>query len=64
MQLLTDIVKILALLAAAAIIGNWFLREVKNAKIAGKPWYAPYLTIPGGLVLAAILLPILVWIVQ
>ncbi|HMA66645.1 MAG TPA: hypothetical protein VKO20_02390 [Desulfosalsimonadaceae bacterium] len=64
MQLVINLVKVLALLAAAGIIGNWFLREVKNAKHAGKPWYAPYLTIPGGLVLAAVLLPILVWIVQ
>ena len=32
--------------------------EVKKAKAHGKPWYAPYLTIPGVLVIAALLVPV------
>lgn len=59
---LLDILKILAVLVGAAILGNWFLKEVKEGKIAGKPWYAPYRSIPGIMVVMVILLPILIWL--
>jgi hypothetical protein len=43
------------------ILGNWFLIEHKKAKIAGKPWYASYLSPPGVLIMGLIvLLPLLV----
>lgn len=62
---LLDIVKIAAILSAAGILGNWFLKEVKQAKLSGSPWYAPYLTAPGILVvIVALLLPILAWLGQ
>jgi hypothetical protein len=53
------IVKAIPILIAAFMLGNWFLKEVKKAKAAGEPWYAPYLTVPGILVLIVLMLPFL-----
>jgi hypothetical protein len=59
---LLQIIKMIAVLAAAALIGNWFLRELRAARDAGKPWYAAYLTPPGILVIVAVVvLPLAVW---
>ena len=52
------LVKYAAVLVAAMVIGNWFLTEVKKAKINQQPWYKPYLSIPGLIILAALSLPI------
>ena len=54
------IIKIVCLLAAAVILGNLFLSEVKKARMEHKPWYAPYLTVPGLLVIIAIFLPLII----
>ena len=62
MNWLFDIIKIVAILAAAGILGNWFLREVRQTKLAGKPWYSPYISVPGILVIIAVLLPVLLWL--
>ncbi|MEJ2641376.1 MAG: hypothetical protein P8010_17555 [Desulfosarcinaceae bacterium] len=51
-------------LIAAVIVGNWFLSEAKKAKAAGKPWYTPYLSIPGFLILVALLIPIVLWVMK
>jgi hypothetical protein len=56
--------KIVAVLLAAASVGNWFLTEVKKARITGKPWYQPYLSIPGILIMLALLLPVLWWLIR
>lgn len=56
--------KYTAVLVAAIVIGNWFLAEVKKAKIYQKPWYKPYLSIPGLIILAALSLPIIIWIMS
>jgi len=62
MTLLTQILKMIAVLAAAALLGNWFLSELRAARRSGKPWFAVYLTVPGILVVvAAVLLPIAAW---
>ncbi|NOY70410.1 MAG: hypothetical protein GXP53_13155 [Deltaproteobacteria bacterium] len=61
---LIQILKIICLFAAAVILGNMFLDEVKNARIEHKPWYAPYLTIPGLLIIIAILLPLLIRLLE
>lgn len=55
-----EIIKYLPVLIAALLLGNWFMAEVKKAKIQQKPWYAPYLSIPGILILMAISLPIFI----
>ncbi|MFW6297355.1 MAG: hypothetical protein ACOC03_02525 [Desulfosalsimonas sp.] len=56
------IIKAVAVLAAAGILGNWFLAEVKKSKIKNEPWYKPYLSPPGLLVIFAVLLPVIVWL--
>ena len=58
------LVKYTAVLVAAIVIGNWFLAEVKQAKINQKPWYKPYLSIPGLIILAALSLPIIIWFIS
>jgi len=58
------IIKIIAPLLAAIMIGNWFLSEVKAARRKGKPRYKAYLSIPGILIMLAILLPIVLWIIK
>lgn len=59
---IADAIKAIALLIAAAVVGNWYLSEVKRAKQEKAAWYKPYISIPGILIfLAAIGLPILVW---
>lgn len=50
--------KAIPVLVAALFLGNWFLREARKAKMAGKPWYAPYLTIPGILIIVAFMIPV------
>jgi hypothetical protein len=60
---LVNLLRLVAILLAAASVGNWFLAEFKKAKALGKPWYSAYLTIPGLLVIAAVIgLPLLIWI--
>jgi hypothetical protein len=61
---LVNILKLIAVLVAALLVGNWFLAEVKSARLKGKPWYQPYLSIPGLLIILALLLPIIVWIIK
>jgi len=56
--LVMSILKAIPILVAAIFLGNWFLSEVKKAKATGKPWYAPYLTIPGILILIAFMIPV------
>ena len=60
---ITDLLKYIPLLLAAAIIGNWFHSEVKKAKAARAAWYKPYLSIPGVIIVLAVIgLPIIVWL--
>jgi hypothetical protein len=53
-----NMIKAIPILLAAFLLGNWFLSEVRKAKAAGKPWYAPYLTIPGILILITFMIPV------
>lgn len=54
------LVKAAAALCAAALVGTWFLDEVKKAKNRNAPWYSPYLSPPGLIILAALLAPVLI----
>ncbi|MGB5987216.1 MAG: hypothetical protein WBG37_18070 [Desulfobacterales bacterium] len=57
-----ELLRMAAALGTGALLGNWFLKEVRRARNAGKPWHAPYKTVPGILVLLAlIILPLLYW---
>jgi len=61
---LTTIARIIAPLVAAIFLGNWFLSEIKKARFKGAPWYQPYISIPGLLIILAILVPIILWIIK
>jgi len=64
-ETLTTIVRIIAPLVAAILVGNWFLSEVKKARFKGAPWYQPYISIPSLLIILLILLvPIVLWIIK
>lgn len=47
---LLKIVQFICILAAASILGNWYLSEYRKAKIAGLPPYRAYFTLPGLLI--------------
>jgi len=59
---LFKLIKIIAPLIAAVIVGKWFLSEVKKAKLHGQPWYRAYFTAPGIIILIALIAPILIWL--
>jgi|WetSurMetagenome_2_1015567.scaffolds.fasta_scaffold254142_2 hypothetical protein len=59
MQGIFGIMKMIAVLVAAIVVGNWFFSELKKAKATGAFWYQPYLTIPGILVILAVLSPLI-----
>jgi hypothetical protein len=62
MQTVLHLIKLAAILAAAMMLGNWFLSEVKAARATQKPWYTPYLSLPGiTIIVIAIALPLLLW---
>ncbi len=59
------IVKMVAVFAAATLLGNMFLDEVRKSNLRKEPWYKPYLSLPGIIVIASTLfLPILIWIIK
>jgi hypothetical protein len=64
MEILKNLLVLCAPLLAAVILGNLFLTEVKKARSTRAPWYAPYLTLPGLMVLAALCSPILIWLIK
>jgi len=55
---------LIATLAGAVIIGKWFRAEVYKARQQNKPWYTPYFSIPGLVIVVAISLPILYWLLH
>jgi hypothetical protein len=52
------LLKAIPILVAALLLGNWFLSEARKAKAARKAWYAPYLTVPGILIIIVFMIPI------
>ena len=60
---LLTLVKYGGVLIAAIIIGNWFLAEVKKAHRQQQPWYKPYLSAPGLIILVAVSLPLIYWMI-
>lgn len=59
MQGVFEFMKMIAVLVAAIVLGNWFLSELKKARATRAPWYQPYLTLPGILVIIAVMLPLI-----
>jgi hypothetical protein len=60
---LLNLIKYVAVLVAAMIIGNWFLSEVRKAKANVQPWYKPYLSLPGLIIIAALSLPLILLLI-
>lgn len=61
---LFNLLKYVAVLIAAIIIGNWFLAEVRKAKANRQAWYKPYVSLPGLIILAALSLPLVLLIIK
>jgi len=57
-----EALKIVSVLLAAALVGNWFLSEIKKARRQKKAWYAAYFSLPGLIMLLAICLPFFIWL--
>lgn len=62
MEMVTHLLTLIAPILAAVILGNLFLNEVKKARSTEAAWYAPYLSLPGLMVLAALSIPVLIWL--
>ncbi|HSO67246.1 MAG TPA: hypothetical protein VLP30_05255 [Desulfatirhabdiaceae bacterium] len=65
MDSLLLLVKMIAVLIGAGMLGNWFLSELKAARIKGLPWYTPYPS-PHGILIVIILfgLPVVAWMIR
>jgi len=63
-SILFNLIKYAAVLVAALIIGNWFLTEARKAKMNKEPWYKPYLSLPGLIILAALSLPLIILLIE
>ena len=50
------LIQYICVLAAAAILGNWYLTEYRKAKRMNKPWYQCFFCLPGLLIACFILL--------
>ena len=61
---LFNLIKYAAVLVAAIIIGNWFLTVARKAKTNKEPWYKPYLSLPGLIILAALTLPFIILLID
>lgn len=65
MNTLLLILKVLALLIGASMLGNWFLAELRSAKRKSLPWYTAYISAPGILIIIIVVLfPIIVWFLR
>ncbi len=53
--------QMIPVLVAAILVGNWFLSEVHKSRREGGPWYRPYVSAPGVLILLVLLVPVVVW---
>ena len=54
----------ISVLLAAILIGSWFLDEIKKAKMNNLPWYKPYLTLPGMIIIIAVVCPVILRILN
>jgi hypothetical protein len=64
MPALLEVAKLVSILLGAGILGNWFLSEFKKARRKNLPWYTAYLSVPGLLILAALLMPVIYWLTR
>jgi uncharacterized protein HemY len=60
-----QIIKLIAVLLAACILGNWYLAEYKRVRASRLPTYRAYFSLPGiCIILLILLLPILARVIQ
>jgi hypothetical protein len=64
MTSLIEVVKLISVVLGAAVLGNWFLSELKKSRRRNLPWYSAYLSPPGLLILAALLAPLIYWLAR
>lgn len=64
MSLAFMILKGVCVLVAAILVGNWFLAEVQKSHARKGPWYGPYLSIPGVLIIILLAVPIILWAIE
>ena len=63
MPVLIEALKFIAIIVAAILLGNMFLTELKKSIHKGDPWYRPYLSLPGILIMIALfVVPFLLWL--
>lgn len=58
------ILEAVCVLAAAIMVGNWFLAEVRKSQARKAPWYAPYLSPPGIVIIIILAVPVVWWAVM
>ena len=59
------LLKMVACLAGAIALGNWFLTRARRGHARGEPWYRAYLSAPGLIILAVLFgLPLLLWLIS
>lgn len=60
---LVMLLKMVACLIAGIALGNWFLTKARQGQARGDAWYKAYLSPPGLIILAAlIVLPVVLWL--
>ncbi len=52
----------LPVLIASVIVGRWFLSEVAKSKQKREPWYKPYLSIPGIIIIIGLMAPVVIYV--
>jgi uncharacterized protein HemY len=60
MSIFIQVLRLVAILIAAILLGKWYLSEYKKARYLGKPWYTAYISIPGILIILVLLLPVII----
>jgi len=58
------ILEAVCVLVAAIIVGNMFLAEVRKTQARKGPWYAPYLSLPGIVIIIVLVAPVVWWAVN
>jgi hypothetical protein len=59
-----EILKLVSVMLGSAMLGHWFLTEFRKARLRRLPWYAPYLSPPGILLIFALALPVIYWLAR
>ena len=53
-MLVIKLIKLISVLVAAILLGNWYLAEYRRARAANLPSYRAYFTLPGILIILLI----------